>query len=131
MSRNRARRGTERPAVELGERRKQRPFHHLVGEVGATKGRASRRHAAGVRSRVAVERALVVLRSREHPRPLPVAEREERDLRSGQTLFDDARAAGVAERRSAEIRPHCVARLRERLGDDDPLPDASPSVLTT
>ena len=46
---------------------KHRPLHHLVDDVGSDeRNRRVRAHAARVRALVAVERALVVLRGRNH-----------------------------------------------------------------
>ena len=80
-------------------------------------------HAAGVRTRVAVEDRLVILRRRQRHDVAPVAQRDEADLFAAQELFDHQAALQRAERGFGLRRD--PARLTT------PLPAASPSAFST
>ncbi len=105
----------------------------VVNQLGRReRTRRERAHAAGVRPAVLVEDALVVLRASERDRRPAVAQVEERDLRSGQALFDHDARAGVAELLDPpsprEPRPRPPARLAATV---TPFPAARPSAFTT
>ena len=55
-----------------------------------------------------------------------VAQREQRDLGTGETFLDHTRATGVAERGTREVRAHRVTRLGDRLGHDHALAGGEP-----
>jgi hypothetical protein len=90
--------------------------HPGHGRVGA--------HAAGVRSLIAVEDALVVLRRRHRHGPLAVAQREQGELLALEVLLDEH--ARVAE---APFHEHCLERgtgLVPAGRDDDALARGQP-----
>ena len=69
-------------------------------------------HAAGVRARVAIVRALVILRRAKRHRRKAVGQHEERHFRAAQTLFQHDARAGLTETGAA----HHVADGRFGLG---------------
>src|SRR2546430_10103981 len=75
-------------------------------------------HAARVRTLVAVEDGLVVLRGGERQRVGAVGEREERDLLPRQELLDDHRRACRAERRALHALADGLVGVREGPADD-------------
>ncbi len=91
--------------------------HHRRGRIGA--------HAAGVRPRVAVADALVVLRRSERDGVLAVAQREERRLFALQELLDD-NLGSRSPHAAAEHHVHRGFRLGERHRDDDALSGREP-----
>ena len=75
-------------------------------------------HAAGVRSLVVIEHALVVLRGGERDRGFAVAQREEADLAAGEKFLDHDFRAGRTER-AVEHHGDGGFGLRPRFRDDD------------
>ena len=96
-------------------------FHYLFLKiVGQPRCRRNGAHAAGVRSLVVVEGALVVLRASHEDGVWPVDQGEERGLRPGNPVFDQYGAAGIAEP-AAEHLGGGVTGLVRIVGDDDAL----------
>ena len=75
---------------------------------------------------VAVADALEVLRGRERPRRLAVAEREQRDLVADEQLLDDDRATRLAERPADEAGLDRGERRRAVRADGDALAGREP-----
>ena len=81
---------------------------------------------------VAVADALVVLRGRQRPRRVAVAEREQRDLRADEQLLDDERRGPHRRaRRRPASRPRAASASAASSQTTTPLPAARPSALTT
>ena len=124
----------ERPLFDIHEvdRRNQHLLDELVHQrFGDDRRRAVSSHAAGVRSGVVVERALVVLRRFQRQDRVAVDDRQDTRLVAGQTFFNDnlgpRRAEGVFEHDPLDraeslltilADKHSLAR-REAVGLDD------------
>ena len=105
--------------------RAQRRQHDFVHNAGAHRGVDDRRrrigaHAAGIRSLVAIEGALVILRRSQRERGRAVAEREERGLLAVKKFLDDQFGAGLTEA-AAQHHVDRGFRFGQSLRDDHAL----------
>ncbi len=95
------------------------PHHPRVHRRVDQRARRERAHASGIRPLVIVEYPLVILGRADRERARPVAHGEERNLRSGQALFDHEAVAGGAEFPGAHHADDRGFGRREIRGDDD------------
>src|SRR3954462_9481154 len=103
--------------LSLGGKTGQHWIHDLAHDARLHRSveegtRRERSHAASIRSLIAVEDSLVILRRHERRRTRAVTDGEEGDLRSIETLFEHDPRAGAAEL----LVFHCRANGEIRLG---------------